>query len=51
MLTFLGGVTSFCFGQSGDLFLCSEQRLWHIQLAKRRTRQDEGDDGILLGPL
>ena len=37
-----GGVASFCFGRDGEMFLCAEQRLWRLQLA-RTTK------GTLLG--
>jgi gluconolactonase len=37
-----GGVSNFCFGQDGELFLCAEQNLWRLQLA-RTTK------GALLG--
>lgn len=33
------GVANFCFGRGGEMFLCSEQRLWRLQLA-RETRGD-----------
>jgi gluconolactonase len=29
-----GGVANFCFGKDGELFLCAEQKLWRLQLAK-----------------
>ncbi|RDL39886.1 Calcium-dependent phosphotriesterase [Venustampulla echinocandica] len=34
-----GGVANFCFGKEGEMFLCAEQRLWRVQLA-RETRGD-----------
>lgn len=37
-----GGVANFCFGKDGEMFLCNEQRLWRVQLA-RETK------GALLG--
>ena len=37
-----GGVANFCFGKDGELFLCNEQKLWRLQMA-RSTR------GALLG--
>ncbi|KAA8571159.1 hypothetical protein MFRU_058g00220 [Monilinia fructicola] len=37
-----GGVANFCFGKDGEIFLCAEQKLWRLQLA-RTTR------GALLG--
>lgn len=37
-----GGVANFCFGRDGEVFLCAEQRLWRVQLA-RSTK------GALLG--
>lgn len=36
------GVANFCFGKDGELFICAEQRLWRLQLA-RSTK------GALLG--
>lgn len=32
-----GGVANFCFGRDGEMFLCAEQRLWRVQMA-RTTR-------------
>lgn len=29
-----GGVANFCFGKDGEMFLCAEQRLWRLQLAR-----------------
>lgn len=37
-----GGVANFCFGKDGEIFACSEQKLYRIQLA-RETK------GALLG--
>ncbi|KAG4416417.1 hypothetical protein IFR04_010463 [Cadophora malorum] len=37
-----GGVANFCFGKDGEMFLCAEQNLWRLQLA-RQTK------GALLG--
>lgn len=37
-----GGVTNFCFGREGEMFICAEQNLWRVQLAPE-TR------GALLG--
>lgn len=37
-----GGVANFCFGKEGEMFLCNEQKLWRLQMA-RSTR------GALLG--
>ncbi|PVH74959.1 D-lactonohydrolase-like protein-like protein [Cadophora sp. DSE1049] len=37
-----GGVANFCFGKDGEIFLCGEQNLWRLQLA-RETK------GALLG--
>ncbi|KAK0101243.1 hypothetical protein ONS95_006422 [Cadophora gregata] len=37
-----GGVANFCFGKDGEMFLCAEQNLWRLQLA-RETK------GALLG--
>lgn len=37
-----GGVANFCFGREGEVFLCAEQKLWRLQLA-RSTK------GALLG--
>jgi gluconolactonase len=37
-----GGVANFCFGKDGEMFLCNEQRLWRVQMA-RETK------GALLG--
>lgn len=37
-----GGVTSFCFGTDGEMFLCNEQRLWRVQF-DRDTRGDSLD--------
>lgn len=34
-----GGVANFCFGKEGEIFLCGEQNLWRVQLA-RMTRGD-----------
>ncbi|KAK3352696.1 D-lactonohydrolase-like protein-like protein [Lasiosphaeria hispida] len=31
-----GGVASLSFGKDGELFVCSEQRLWRVKLAGRR---------------
>lgn len=36
------GVANFCFGKQGEMFLCAEQKLWRLQMA-RSTR------GALLG--
>jgi gluconolactonase len=36
------GVANFCFGKQGEMFLCAEQKLWRLQIA-RSTR------GALLG--
>lgn len=37
-----GGVANFCFGKEGEMFLCNEQKLWRLQMA-RTTK------GALLG--
>jgi len=37
-----GGIANFCFGKDGEIFLCAEQKLWRLQLA-RSTK------GALLG--
>jgi len=37
-----GGVANFCFGKEGEMFICGEQKLWRLQLA-RSTK------GALLG--
>jgi gluconolactonase len=37
-----GGIANFCFGREGELFLCNEEKLWRLQLA-RTTK------GALLG--
>ena len=37
-----GGVANFCFGKDGEMFICAEQKLWRLQLA-RATK------GALLG--
>lgn len=34
-----GGVANFSFGRDGELFVCNEQKLWRVQLAKT-TRGD-----------
>ncbi|KAK2623528.1 hypothetical protein QTJ16_007082 [Diplocarpon rosae] len=28
-----GGVSNFCFGKDGEMFLCAEENLWRLQLA------------------
>jgi gluconolactonase len=37
-----GGVSNFCVGKEGEMFICGEQKLWRLQLA-RSTK------GALLG--
>jgi gluconolactonase len=37
-----GGVSNFCFGEAGEMFLCAEQNLWRLQL-------DPTTKGALLG--
>jgi gluconolactonase len=37
-----GGVANFCFGRDGEMFLCAEEKLWRLQMA-RETK------GALLG--
>ena len=37
-----GGIANFCFGKEGEMFLCNEQKLWRLQMA-RSTK------GALLG--
>jgi gluconolactonase len=29
-----GGCANFCFGRDGEMFICAEQRLWRVQLAR-----------------
>lgn len=29
-----GGVANFCFGRDGEMFICAEQKLWRLQLAR-----------------
>jgi gluconolactonase len=28
------GVANFCFGKDGEMFLCAEQKLWRLQMAR-----------------
>jgi len=28
-----GGVSNFCFGRNGEMFLCAQTRIWRVQLA------------------
>jgi gluconolactonase len=28
------GVANFCFGKEGEMFLCAEQKLWRLQMAR-----------------
>ncbi|KAJ4425124.1 hypothetical protein N0V82_000179 [Gnomoniopsis sp. IMI 355080] len=38
-----GGVTNFCFGRSGEMFVCAEQRLWRLQFGNKNETQLEID--------
>lgn len=38
-----GGVTNFCFGRSGEMFVCAEQRLWRLQFGHGDETQLEMD--------
>lgn len=29
-----GGVANFCFGKEGEMFICNEQKVWRVQLAR-----------------
>jgi gluconolactonase len=43
----IGGVTNFCFGRCSDnkkeIFVCAEQRLWHLQFGDEEEAQFQTD--------
>jgi gluconolactonase len=45
------GVTNFCFGIEGEMFLCGEQRFWRVQLNSGEGGKDEGTGEGVRGDL